>query len=165
MIAGIVPSFNGALAIIAPDGRLHAAIDMPTEPSPGTVPPRDRTSVKEMGIILRRYGVTQACVAKLSPSPSKSVIQTFNYGMVAGLVQGALAVLGVPVTIATLSAMTAFHALPEDRGDARMIAARLWPDATMIQRNAHAEAALLALYGAGLRAPAQSNVSAFRKAV
>jgi hypothetical protein len=167
MIAGIVPVFTGSIALVTDAGELRAVFDMPSETTPGTSPPQLRTSISGMAAILRRHAVTRACIQKLTPSPSKTLIQTFNYGLVAGLIQGGVAVLGIPATVCTLTAMKTFHGLPEDRADPRAMSARLWPDTNLIQRNAHAEAALLAAYAAGLKTPSvsQSTVTLFRKAI
>ncbi len=166
MIAGIIPGIHGAVALVSDEGELHAVVDMPLEDAPGRLTTyRPRVLLKELASLIRHHSPKRAVVERLMPSPNRSLKQVFGFGHEAGALAGILAALDVRATLTILDNCVASYALPSDRADAREIAARLWPSTTLIQRTAHAEAALLALYGAGLRAPAQSNVTAFRKAI
>ena len=94
---GVDVGNNGAIALVV-DGVLESVVDMPVvEIKRGRTTKRQVSAQALVGII-KEMNPTQAAVEKVGSMPNQGVSSTFAFGRSAGVIEGVLAALGVPVT-------------------------------------------------------------------
>jgi crossover junction endodeoxyribonuclease RuvC len=106
--------------------------------------------------VLRVYQPDCAWIERVHAMPKQGVTSSFAFGLSYGLARGVLAALGVSVTLVTPQEWKKSFRLGPDKNEARLVAARLFPENasyfTRAKDDGRAEAALLALFGANQQA-------------
>ena len=148
-VLGVDPGLHGALALIDDEIGLTVVQDMP-------VVRVGKTSVISEGLLrelIRDLSPNHAFVERVHSMPKQGVVSSFNFGMGYGLLRGVLAGLGISTTLVTPNEWKRAMRLGPDKGEARVIAGRVFPlnarDFARVRDDGRAEAALLAFYGMG----------------
>jgi crossover junction endodeoxyribonuclease RuvC len=151
-VLGVDPGATGALALL--DTGLDALIvaDMPSARVRTGKASRRQVSEIWLADLIRAYEPDYAWVERVHALPGQGVTSSFSFGLAYGMVRGVLAAFRVPVTLITPNEWKRHFRLSSDKSEARLIAARLFPDSsqrfTRVSDDGRAEAALLALFGA-----------------
>jgi len=153
MILGIDPGASGALAWLDDAGMLLAVEDMPAVMVLVGSKERRRVSSQMLAALIRDTMPTRAYVERVGAMPGQGTASMFSFGFSAGLVDGVLAGLAIPVTyVQPATWKKAAGLVGGDKGAARLRAAQLYPEqAAMFARvrdDGRAEAALIASFGA-----------------
>jgi crossover junction endodeoxyribonuclease RuvC len=151
MILGIDPGAHGALAWLSPTGELLAVEDMPAAPVTIGGKDRMRVSAPMLAALIRDLMPTAAYVEKVGAMPGQGTASMFSFGFSAGLIDGVLAGLEIPVTYVTPQTWKKAAGLTSDKSAVRLRAAQLFPDMAKhfarVKDDGRAEAALIARYG------------------
>ena len=150
MILGIDPGSRGAIAVI--DGGLLIDVhDMPSVEVAVGKTKRTRVSAGLLADVLRRQGLTHAFVEQVGAMPGQGTSSMFAFGKSAGIVEGVLAGLGIPITLVTPQSWKKAMRLVADKDAARQRAVQLFPERAewfrRVKDDGRAEAAMIALYG------------------
>lgn len=147
MICGIDPGASGALALLSDAGALLEVADVPTVEVGG----KKRISAPMLAALIRSWGPGRAMVEAVGAMPGQGLSSTFQFGYSAGILEGALAMAGVPVSFVRPADWKRTMRVTADKGSSRLMAQRLWPDHAghfaRVKDDGRAEAALIALYG------------------
>lgn len=88
---------------------------------------------------------------RVGAMPGNGVSSMFAFGMAAGIVQGVLGALMIPMTLITPAQWKVALRVPADKGGARARASQLIPKGAhrwpLAKHDGRAEAALIGLYG------------------
>jgi crossover junction endodeoxyribonuclease RuvC len=153
-ILGIDPGNSGALAILDPEAATMRLIDMPTFEFHTT---RARVKVDPYGVVaeLNRQPLTIAYVEEVNSTPQMGVVSAFSFGEGKGILLGALAAKGVPLTQVKPTVWKKQMRVPADKKAAVQRACQLFPALAPHFKgprggviDGRAEAALIALFGA-----------------
>jgi crossover junction endodeoxyribonuclease RuvC len=155
MIVGIDPGAGGALVWMEEDGSLLAIEDMPGVVVEVGGKRRRRVSAPMLAALLRDIVPTHAYVENVGPMKTDGSAGAFAFGKSAGLIEGVLAGLSIPITLVTPQSWKRASRIPADKGAARLRAAQLFPgfasEFIRVKDDGRAEAALIALYGVQAR--------------
>jgi crossover junction endodeoxyribonuclease RuvC len=155
LIIGIDPGVTGAIAAMTAAGALLAVEDLPAYVT-GTGTVKRQVSAAAFAALVRelrvRHGVDAelAVIERVASRPGQGVSSTFSLGHTAGVIEGVLGALGVPVVmVAPASWKKAIGLPPGSAKDASAgLASRLFPAQAASWRRVkdhnRAEAALLA---------------------
>lgn len=148
LIVGIDPGAHGAIAILRPDGSIDNIFDMPTiEVKVGTSK-RARVSVYGLIDLLRSLNVEMVLIEQVGGMTGQSASASFTFGHSCGLIQGAIAALGLPLSLLPPQRWKKAAGLPADKGAARLMAQQIWPSHARlfarVKDDGRAEAALIA---------------------
>lgn len=156
MILGIDPGLTGALALLDGD-RCIDVIDMPI--SAKTVGKGNEVNAYLLGDILSDLktesgGDLLASVEQVGPMPGQGVTSMFGFGRSAGVLDGVLAAMGIPVNkVSPARWKKAMGLSGRDKDVARTMAINTFPEmAHMLARKkdtGRAEAMLIAAYSHG----------------
>jgi len=151
---GIDPGLDGALAVVA-DGQVAEVFDMPTLEIQ-----RNRRTKREVDtralvnfILFAKgsYPGLEAWIEKSQAMPKQGASSIFSYGQSYGILLGALAALGVPVTKVHPTVWKKAMRVNSGKDGARQRASEIFPQcaATWKRKKDHgrAEAVLVAAYG------------------
>jgi hypothetical protein len=148
IVLGVDPGVSGAVAVL--DSELGLVVeDMPTV----TIGRARRRMLSESWLadIIKSYLPDSAWIERVHAMPKQGVVSSFNFGLSYGLARGVLAGLQVPITLVTPQEWKRHFHLGSSKDEARLIAARMFPqNAYRFARkgdHGRAEAALLALFG------------------
>jgi crossover junction endodeoxyribonuclease RuvC len=151
MILGIDPGASGALAWIDDAGMLLAVEDMPAMDVSVGGKMRRRVSAPMLAALIRETMPTRAYVERVAAMPGQGTASMFSFGFSAGLVDGVLAGLNIPVTYVHPAVWKKAAGLSADKGTARYRAAQLFPEQAAkfarVKDDGRAEAALIAQFG------------------
>lgn len=149
---GVDPGLKGAVAFLAPDGRL-SVVRMPlqTRNGKGEVDPRQLThAIRDTLQALGPTTPVEAAIERVHAMPKQGVTSSFSFGRSLGVVEGVLAALGMPVQFVTADAWKRALRVPSDKAGARLRASETFPAyAPLFARPADdgpAEAALIAAW-------------------
>jgi crossover junction endodeoxyribonuclease RuvC len=150
MIIGIDIGVTGAIALLDETGALMSVTDMPCLDSG----PKGRRKINApllAGIIWNSHA-TRAFVEHVSARPGEGAVGGFTFGRALGVIEGALAAAGIPITFLTPPTWKRALGLTLASKDAsRAEAIRRWPaHAELFARvrdDGRAEAALIAIAG------------------
>lgn len=153
-ILGIDPGAGGALALIETSQNTLTLIDMPiVEVKRGPRIVR-QVSAPLIAEALRPYLITHAFIEKVGAMPGQGVSSMFAFGRAAGVLEGVLAGLQIPMTLVTPQEWQKHMRVVGGKDGARARAAQLFPKyADQFSRkkdDGRADAALLAEYGVTL---------------
>lgn len=104
MIVGCDPGVSGALAFLRGDGKLLAVRDMPTFSVRVGRTQRQRVDAAGLATLLREFHCDHAAVERVSPRATDTPITAGYLLHAAGVVEGVLAAVGIPVTMVDPSA-------------------------------------------------------------
>jgi crossover junction endodeoxyribonuclease RuvC len=146
-IAGIDPGLNGAIAWFD-SGRLAGVDDLPTiEVRKG----RRRIDANALATLVRNIAPAHCYLEDVHSMPGDGKVQAFSFGRTAGVIEGVLAALKVPVTPCPPAQWKLALRVPAGKDGARARATQLLPGhSTLWQRkkdDGRAEAAMIGLYG------------------
>jgi crossover junction endodeoxyribonuclease RuvC len=154
-VIGIDPGIGGALALLSRDEDLIDVADMPVlrDGSGG----RAAVNAPLLAELLARWYAREVVCEFVAARPKEGAVGAFSFGRSRGVVEGACAVLGLPIRFLTPPSWRRTIGLPPDRDGAkdaaRSEAIRRWPaKAALFARakdDGRADAALIAV--AGLR--------------
>lgn len=152
MFIGIDPGASGAIAVLDARGNLLDHTPMPTFKDGKSA----RVNAAALaGFLAEHDAAKTAFVERVGAMPGQGVSSTFGFGHAAGVVEGVLAALHIPVALITPQAWKKGAGLiGKDKDAARTIAARLYPFNRTLdlkgKGQALADAILIARIGAGL---------------
>lgn len=150
---GADPGLGGAIALVdGVTGALVAVEDMPCDEVERNGKKKREVSAARLAAIVRAWqGVgssLEATVEKVGAMPEQGVSSVFSFGFSAGLLNGTLTALGVPLTYVTPQAWKRLSGARKGKDGARQRACALWPErAAWFKRkkdDGRAEAALIA---------------------
>jgi crossover junction endodeoxyribonuclease RuvC len=147
---GIDVGNNGAIALIV-DGRLERVEDMPiVEIQRGKTMKRQVSAQALVGII-KDMKPTHAAVEKVASMPNQGVSSMFAFGRSAGVIEGVLAALEVPVSYVQPAAWAKTMNKGYGKDASRHRAMELHPDKQewfkLVKHDGRAEAVLIAMWG------------------
>lgn len=147
---GIDVGNNGAIALLV-DGKLETVVDMPVvEIQRGKTMKRQVSAQALVGII-KEMNPTHAAVEKVASMPNQGVSSMFAFGRSAGVIEGVLAALGVPVTYVQPAVWARTMNKGYGKDASRHRAMELHPDKQelfkLVKHDGRAEAVLIAMWG------------------
>lgn len=150
IVLGIDPGANGALAFLQ-DGRLLGLVDMPTMTvKRGTREVRE-VNAPGLATVVNAYGADAAYIEQVGAMPGQGVSSMFAFGRAVGVLEGALAAAGIPVTKVPPQTWQRAMRVRGGKDGARERAMQLFPKhADMFERkkdDGRADAILIASYG------------------
>ena len=148
MICGIDPGVSGALAVIEPDGSYWSHFLMPVVQAGS----KKRVNGACVAAFLKAAGVTHVYLEQVGAMPGQGVSSMFTFGHSAGVVEGVVTGMGVPMTLITPQAWKKHAGLiGADKDAARSRAIQLYPLVRDLdlkgKGQAIADAILIARYG------------------
>lgn len=147
MIAAIDPGAAGAIAFLSPDGALASVVDMPAV----KVGTKLRVAPQAVALLLAARRPSHCFIEQVGAMPGQGVVSMFAFGQAVGILDGAVAALGIPVSYIAPAAWKRGMQVSADKGSSRRRAMQLFPShADAFQRvrdDGRAEAALLGVYG------------------
>lgn len=149
MIIGIDPGASGACVALDDDGRIVSHIAMPTYKLGKT------THVNAgalAGWLHQHRDAREVVVERVGAMPGQGVSSMFAFGHAAGVVEGVVGALGLPLTLVTPQTWKRTHGLiGQDKDAARARAAQLYPAERTFdlvgKGQALADAVFIALHG------------------
>lgn len=149
MIIGIDPGITGAVAILNDDGSLHDVFDMPV------IQPGKRKRINSSGLArlieenMSEF-VTVAYIEQVGAMPGQGTASMFSFGHAAGVADGVLAALSIPIEYVTPQIWKKNYSLNgKDKEASRAKGIQLYPQASLARKKdvGRAEAILIARYG------------------
>jgi crossover junction endodeoxyribonuclease RuvC len=153
-ILGVDPGTTGALALFDTVSRRLVVEDMPVVRVVTRSSGQKRPQIADplLSGMIRQFAPDIAFLERVHALPKQGVTSTFTFGMSYGIVRGVLAALNIPVNLVTPQQWKSTIRVGRDKAEARLIAARLFPDHgavfSRVRDDGRAEAALLAWFGA-----------------
>ncbi|MDE2343422.1 MAG: hypothetical protein KGL63_08550 [Betaproteobacteria bacterium] len=150
---GIDPGAAGAIAYLDASGGLVCVTDMPVVEVQVGKTERRRVSATMLAQLLAEHSlrVQMVVLEKVGGITGQSASAAFTFGYGAGIVEGVVSALQMPVALVTPQAWKKSAGIATDKGAAREAAMRLWPSQAHLFARAkddgRAEAALLARHG------------------
>jgi crossover junction endodeoxyribonuclease RuvC len=160
IVFGVDPGLSGAVCALHYRGTAGPptlfVVDMPVVEVVRNGKTKREVSAAQLADVFANFKATDAdCVAyveRVGAMPGQGVSSVFSFGRSAGIVEGVLAALKIPVTIVTPQRWQKTMAVRDGKDGARLRAAELWPgDAHVFARkkdDGRADAALIAAAGA-----------------
>jgi crossover junction endodeoxyribonuclease RuvC len=151
-ILGIDPGASGALVLLSTDTGSLEIYDMPTVEIK-----RGQRNVRQVNAgmlvdIIKQAKPDAAFVESVHAMPGQGVSSMFAFGRALGLLEGALAGLGVPFTLIPPREWTAAMRVKGGKDGSRSRVADLFPsfakEFARVKDDGRADAALIAAYGA-----------------
>lgn len=156
IVYGIDIGITGAIAC-AVNGELREVLDLPSHVASSTARVKRRVDAAGIAAIVRQWRVQfgpdteMAVLEALNAMPSQGASSVFSLGHSAGVCEGVLLALGIPVEPVAPTVWKRFYGLSSDKSEAQACASRLhpghagsWP---LVKHHNRAEAVLLASYG------------------
>ena len=145
-VAGIDPGAGGALALLDQRGELLELQDMPVIEVNG----KRRVVAAGLREIISTWRPTIAIVERVISISKQSATGALNFGYSAGIVEGVLTGMDVPLTLAYPVTWKRAMGVSGDKGGCRLAASRMWPQwhrsFARVKDDGRSEAALLAAY-------------------
>lgn len=150
-VIGVDPGNGGAIALLV-DGKLETVVDMPVvEIQRGKTMKRQVSAQALVGII-KEMNPTHAAVEKVASMPNQGVSSMFAFGRSAGVIEGVLAALEVPVSYVQPAVWARTMNKGYGKDASRHRAMELHPDKQelfkLVKHDGRAEAVLIAMWGA-----------------
>lgn len=152
-VLGCDPGAHGALCVLDGDGKIVWLEDMPTVKVKVGRSERERVSAALLVKALEpwRGCLDKAVLEKVGGMTGQSASAAFTFGYGCGMVEGVFAAMGFPLVLVTPQKWKKDMALGADKGLARQMAMRLWPENAdafkRVKDDGRAESALLAYWG------------------
>jgi crossover junction endodeoxyribonuclease RuvC len=152
MILAIDPGAKGALAFLNPEAGTLEIVDTPTVEVKRGAKMKTEISAQMLASIIRARKPTEAVVERVGAFPGQGVSSVFAFGKAAGLLDGVLAALEIPVTYVAPQKWQRDVGAREGKDGNRQRAAELFPAyASSFSRakdDGRADAALMAWWRA-----------------
>jgi crossover junction endodeoxyribonuclease RuvC len=171
IVLGIDPGIDGGLAVMDGEtGQLLSLDDMPTVSIRVGKTERDRVDTAQLAEIITGADPAHVVVEKVGGMPTDAAVWAFNFGLAAGLVEGVVTALSIPLTYVQPMAwrkalgvtLPAGSTSPQRKEASRQRALQLFPaHAAKLARkcdHGRAEAALIASWGVRFAALGASAV-------
>lgn len=164
IVVSIDPGATGAIAFFE-NGSLLSVEDMPAIEVMVGKTKRRRVSAGAVASVLFKHGhVAHVYTEKVGPMPTDGSQQAFGLGFSAGILDGVVAALGLPISQFTPQAWKKGMGLDKDKGKCRFRAIQLFPEhAALFARvkdDGRAEAALMGLYAISRVNPHPQEIAA-----
>lgn len=153
MILSIDPGLSGCAVVLSEDGEIVRYLHMPTYKKGKTT----RVNAPALSAWIRAANeelTLRACfVEQVGARPGQGTSSMFNFGYSAGLIDGVVSALGIPLTLITPQNWKNAHGLSgeKDKDASRTLAARLYPYERGFDLKAKgqalADAVLMGVYG------------------
>ena len=148
MICGIDPGASGALAILDNRGAYVAHMLMPSV----KLGKSTRVNGAAVAAFLREHPVNHVYLERVAAMPGQGVASMFTFGHAAGLVEGVVTGMGLPMDSVTPQAWKrAAGLIGTDKDASRSRAVQLYPDLRILDLKAKgqavADALLIARFG------------------
>jgi crossover junction endodeoxyribonuclease RuvC len=155
VILGVDPGLSGALAFLTIVQGEPVALDVhdvPTfEVKTANRKTRQEMNCQEVGRLITLYGPRRAFIEQVGAMPGQGVVSMFRFGFSAGVIHGALGALRIPTHTITPQEWCRLVRLQKGDGASRMLASRLFPEASglfsRVKDHGRADAALIAWAG------------------
>ena len=144
-ILGIDPGVSGALALLV-EGKVEEIIDMPS------ISVRGKARVTATGVTdaVVKLNPDLVAIEEVGVMPRQGIASGFSFGYGAGILEGVCAALSRPIHLVRPNVWKREAGVPADKGAARQMASRRWPDHSplfaRVKDDGRAEAALLAYW-------------------
>lgn len=144
-ILGIDPGVTGALALLI-GGSVEEIIDMPT------IEVRGKLRVWSDGVTdaVVKLNPDLVAIEEVGVMPKQGIASGFSFGHGAGILEGVCSALSRPRFYVRPNVWKREAGVPADKGAARQMASRRWPDHSplfaRVKDDGRAEAALLAYW-------------------
>lgn len=154
VVLGVDPGLQGALAFFDPENARMRIIDMPTFEFETT---RKRVKVDPYTIVreMQAQPISNFYLEEVAASPQMGTVSAFSFGEGKGILLGAAAAQGVPITQVKPAQWKKLMRVPADKRAAVQRASQLFPAVSSLFKgprggvfDGRAEAALIALFGA-----------------
>ena len=147
-LMGIDPGATGAIVIVNESGEYVAHLPMPTI----KVGSKSRVNGAAVGAFISEHRPEHCFLESVGAMPKQGASSMFSFGHSAGLVEGVVTGMGVPLTLVTPQAWKkAAGLIGQDKDAARSRAIQLYPGLRALDAKAKgqalADALLLARYG------------------
>ena len=151
IFVGIDPGLSGALAVLTADGRLLEVHDTPvTEVVRGKRTMRRMAAIQAAELVRKLGDDVFVTWENVHPMPGEGVVSAFSFGLGLGIWLGIIASRKLPSQpVAPRTWKQAFGLLGLEKDASRVVAARLWPEASLNRKMDHgrADALLIAEWG------------------
>ena len=141
---------NGAFALIV-DGVLESVVDMPIVEIKRGKTNKKKVSAQALVGIIKEMNPTCAAVEAVGARPNQGVSSMFSFGRSAGVIEGVLAALQVPVTYVQPAVWARTMNKGYGKDASRHRAMELFPDKQdwfkLVKHDGRAEAVLIAMWG------------------
>jgi crossover junction endodeoxyribonuclease RuvC len=149
-VVGIDPGSSGALVVLDDTGGYVSHLTMPVVKL-GT---KSRVNPAALKAFLELYPIRHAYIERVGAMPGQGVSSMFTFGHAAGVVEGVVAGMGIPIDSITPQAWKkAAGLIGADKDAARSRAVQLFPGLRVLdlkgKGQAVADALLLARFGIG----------------
>lgn len=148
---GVDVGAHGAIAVLDAKGGLIDVYDMPVIQMKVGKSMRDRVAAHGLAAMVRDLQVAMVFLERVGGMTGQSASAAFTFGHGAGLVEGVLVGLDVPLSYVTPQRWKKGFALSADKGAARQKAMQIWPEKAKkfarVKDDGRAEAALIARFG------------------
>ncbi|WMT85592.1 hypothetical protein NO932_11700 [Pelagibacterium sp. 26DY04] len=153
-VVGFDPGVSGAIAVLDASGALIDIHDMPvfqTEKKvAGKAKKKSHLNVHAVGNFVRPFAGSLAVIERVASRPGEGSVSSFTFGFGAGALHGIAGAFEMRIENPTPAQWKKHFRLSSDKGAARQLATRRWPDKaswfTRAKDDGRAEAALIALY-------------------
>ena len=147
-IVGIDPGLTGGWAVLTQAGAIIDCGDLPVVGDGA----RRALSAPLLAAIISRHMPSTAVIERVGAMPGQGVSSTFKFGHAAGLIEGVLGAMAVPVMHVAPAVWKRHHGLGPEKERARQRAIEIWPAKAAelfarVKDHNRAEAALIALWG------------------
>jgi crossover junction endodeoxyribonuclease RuvC len=152
MIVGIDPGASGAIAWLSDDGHLVTVEDLPVAKVKVGKTMRSRMLPAALAAMLVQRRPAAVFLEEVQPMGTNGSIANFSLGKSAGLIEGIVAGLGIPLTMVRPKDWQKHYGLSGgDKGSSRARAMQIWPGSVdsfaRVKDDGRAEAALIGLWG------------------
>ena len=152
-ILGVDIGINGAFSLYV-DGKFERVIDMPTVEVIRGGKKKNHISAQGVAAAIKELNPTHAIVEKVGAMPNQGVSSMFAFGRAAGIIEGALAALNVPVTYVTPQAWMKATQCGKGKDAIRHRCMELHPEHQQlfarVKDSGRADATMIAYYGTKL---------------
>jgi crossover junction endodeoxyribonuclease RuvC len=153
-ILGVDVGQTGAFCVYNTDSKAILLWDMPIHEVTVNHRKVKRVSAVEVALSLRGIPIDHAFVELVSSMPNQGVSSMFTFGKSAGIIEGVLGALSIPVTYVTPQKWIKVMGVKGGKDGSRQRASELLPEFAKefkrVKDNGRSDACLIALYGAYL---------------
>jgi crossover junction endodeoxyribonuclease RuvC len=149
-ILGVDIGLQGAFSLYV-DGKFERVIDMPCVEVIRGGKKKNHISAQGVAAAIKELNPTHAIVEKVGAMPNQGVTSMFAFGRAAGIIEGALAALNVPVTYVTPQAWMKATQCGKGKDAIRHRCMELHPEHQQlfarVKDSGRADATMMAYYG------------------